>query len=97
MVKQAEGFTTNIIGVCTEVIDHEFCKFATHGDCLIKCVSDTYHLGDIIIPSSSGGYGKKGSSMEIIDCMTKMVPRLKITSLETDEIDPECVVGFISI
>jgi len=97
IVKQAEGFTTNIIGVCTEVIDHEFCKFATHGDCLIKCVSDTYHLGDIIIPSSSGGYGKKGSSMEIIDCMTKMVPRLKITSLETDEIDPEAVVGFISI
>jgi len=97
IVKQAEGFSSNIIGVCTEVIDHEFCKFATHGDCLIKCVSDTYHLGDIIIPSSSGGYGKKGSSMEIIDCMTKMVPRLKITSLETDEIDPECVVGFISI
>jgi len=26
-----------------------------------------------------------------------MVPRLKITSLETDEIDPQCVVGFITV
>ena len=110
-VKQATTFSNNIIGVCVEVMNEEitdeygnvnqlagkFCRIATHGDCLIKCVSDTYHLVDIIIPSSSGGYGKKGSSMEIIDCMTHMVPRLKITSLETDEIDPECVVGFISI
>jgi len=111
IVRQATTFSNNIIGVCTEIINEEitdeygnvnqpagkFCRIATHGDCLIKCISDTYHLGDIIIPSASGGYGKKGSSMEIIDCMTHMVPRLKITSLETDEIDPECVVGFISI
>jgi len=110
-VRQATTFSNNIIGVCVEIINEEirdcygnvsqpagkFCRIATHGDCLIKCVPDIYHLGDIIIPSNSGGYGMKGSSMEIIDCMTKMVPRLKITSLEIDEIDPECVIGFISI
>jgi len=29
--------------------------------------------------------------------MTEMVPRLKITSLETDCIDPQCVVDFITV
>jgi len=96
IVKQAEGFSSNIIGVCTEVIDHEYCKFATHGDCLIKCESATYTCGDIIVPSING-YGKKGSSTDVLNCMLSMTPRLKVTSVDTDEIDPQCVVGFITV
>jgi len=95
-VRQAEGFSSNIIGVCTEVINHEFCKFATHGDCLIKCESATYTCGDIIVPSING-YGKKGSSTDVLNCMLSMTPRLKVTSVDTDEIDPQCVVGFITV
>jgi len=96
VIRQATTFTTNIIGVCTEIIDHEFCKFATHGDCLIKCESATYTCGDIIVPSTNG-YGKKGSSTDVLNCMLSMTPRLKVTSVDTDEIDPQCVVGFITV
>jgi len=66
VVRQATTFTTNIIGVCNEIIDHVFCKFATHGDCLIKCESATYTCGDIIVPSING-YGKKGSSTDVLN------------------------------
>jgi len=96
IVRQATAFSSNIIGVCTEVIDHEFCKFATHGDCLIKCESATYTCGDIIVPSTNG-FGKKGSSTDVLNCMLSMTPRLKVTSVDTDEIDPQCVVGFITV
>jgi len=96
IVRQATTFSSNIIGVCTEVIDHEFCKFATHGDCLIKCESATYTCGDIIVPSING-LGKKGSSTDVLNCMLSMTPRLKVTSVDTDEIDPQCVVGFITV
>jgi len=96
VVRQATTISNNIIGVCTEIIDHEYCKFATHGDCLVKCESATYTIGDILVPST-GGLAKKGSSLEIIDALTHMVPRLKITSLETDLIDPQTVCAFISL
>jgi len=96
IVRQATIFNNNIIGVCTEVIDHEYCKFATHGDCLIKCESATYTCGDIIVPSTNG-FGKKGSSTDVLNCMLSMTPRLKVTSVDTDEIDPQCVVGFITV
>ena len=96
IVKQASTFSNKIIGVCTEIIDNEFCKFATHGDCLVKCDSATYTLGDILVPSLNG-YAKKGNASDIMNCMCSMIPRLKVTSVETDQIDPECVVGFITI
>ena len=96
IVRQATDLNNNIIGVCTEIIDHEFCKFATHGDCLVKCVSATYSLGDVLVPSING-QAKKANASDIMNCMCSMIPRLKVTSLETDEIDPMCVVGFISI
>jgi len=109
-VRQATTFTNNIIGVCTEIINDEvrdcygnenqpagkYCKFATHGDCLIKCESATYTCGDIIVPSTNG-YGKKGSSTDVLNSMLSMTPRLKVTSVDTDEIDPQCVVGFITV
>jgi len=109
-VRQATTFSNNIIGVCTEIINEEitddygnvnqpagkYCKFATHGDCLIKCESATYTCGDIIVPSTNG-YGKKGSSTDVLNCMLSMTPRLKVTSVDTDEIDPQCVVGFITV
>jgi len=96
VVRQATSVSNNIIGVCTEIIDHEYCKLATHGDCLVKCESATYTLGDILVPST-GGLAKKGTNLEIIDALTHMVPRLKITSLETDLIDPQTVCAFISL
>jgi len=96
IVKQATEYNNNIIGVCTEIIDEEFCKYATHGDVLIKCVSDTYKLGDILIPTT-GGYSKKANNMEIIDEMTHLIPRLKVTSVETEIIDSETVCAFISL
>ena len=109
-VRQATTFTNNIIGVCTEIMNEEvtddygnvnqpagkYCKFATHGDCLIKCESATYTCGDIIVPSTNG-FGKKGSSTDVLNCMLSMTPRLKVTSVDTDEIDPQCVVGFITV
>jgi len=96
IVRQALTFSNKIIGVCTEIIDNEFCKFATHGDCLVKCDSATYTLGDILVPSLNG-YAKKGNASDIMNCMCSMIPRLKVTSVETDQIDPECVIGFITI
>ena len=96
VVRQVTTFSSNIIGVCTEIIDNEFCKFATHGDCLVKCNSATYSLGDILVPSLNG-YAKKGTASDVMNCMCSMIPRLKVTSVETDQIDPECVVGFIAI
>ena len=109
-IKQATTFSNNIIGVCTEIMNEEvtddygnvnqpagkYCKFATHGDCLIKCESATYTCGDIIVPSTNG-IGKKGSSTDVLNCMLSMTPRLKVTSVDTDEIDPQCVVGFITV
>jgi len=96
IVKKSTEYNNNIIGVCTEIIDNEFLKFATHGDVLIKCVSDTYKLGDILIPTT-GGYSKKANNMEIIDAMTHMIPRLKVTSVETETLDSETVCAFISL
>ena len=109
-VRQATTFSNNIIGICTEIMNEEitdeygnvnqpagkYCKFATHGDCLIKCESATYTCGDIIVPSTNG-IGKKGSSTDVLNCMLSMTPRLKVTSVDTDEIDPQCVVGFITV
>jgi len=109
-VRQATTFSNNIIGVCTEIMNDEvrdcygnvnqpagkYCRIATHGDCLIKCESATYTCGDIIVPSTNG-YGKKGSSTDVLNCMLSMTPRLKVTSVDTDEIDPQCVVGFITV
>jgi len=110
IVKQATEYNNNIIGICTEIIDEEikddygniiqpagnYCKYATHGDVLIKCVSATYSLGDILIPTT-GGYAKKANNMEIIDAMTHMIPRLKVTSVETEILDSETVCAFISL
>jgi len=96
IVKQSLEYNNNIIGVCTEIIDEEFCKYATHGDVLIKCESATYTLGDILIPSHNG-YAKKANNMEIIDAMTHMIPRLKVTSVETETLDSETVCAFISL
>jgi len=96
IVKQATEYNNNIIGVCTEIIDEEFLKYATHGDVLIKCVSDTYKLGDILIPTT-GGYSKKANNMEIIDAMTHLIPRLKVTSVETETLDSETVCAFVSL
>jgi len=109
-VRQATTFSNNIIGVCTEIMNEavtddygnvnqpagKYCKFATHGDCLIKCESATYTCGDIIVPSTNG-IGKKDSSTDVLNCMLSMTPRLKVTSVDTDEIDPQCVVGFITV
>ena len=110
VVKRVTTPSANIIGVCTEILDKEitdqygtviqkegkYCKFATHGNCLIKYESATYTYGDIIVPSTNG-YGKKGSSTDVLNCMLSMTPRLKVTSVDTDEIDPQCVVGFITV
>jgi len=110
IVKLSTEYNNNIIGVCTEIINEEikddygniiqpagnYCKYATHGDVLIKCVSATYSLGDILIPTT-GGYAKKANNMEIIDAMTHMIPRLKVTSVETEIIDSETVCAFISL
>ena len=71
-VKMTTEYNNNIIGVCTEIIDNEFLKYATHGDVLIKVVSATYTIGDIFIPTT-GGYAKKANNMEIIDAMTHMI------------------------
>jgi len=110
IVRQATTPNSKIIGVCTEIINNEvtdeygninqpagkYCKYATHGDCLVKCDSATYTLGDILVPSLNG-YAKKGNASDVMNCMCSMIPRLKVTSVETDQIDPECVVGFITI
>jgi len=110
IVKLATDYNNNVIGVCTEVLDEEikdeyeniiqpagkYLKYATHGDVLIKCVSATYTLGDILIPTT-GGYAKKANNMEIIDAMTHMIPRLKVTSVETETIDSETVCAFITL
>jgi len=95
-VRQATIYNNNIVGVCTEIIDDEFCKFATHGDCLVKCETATYSLGDILVPTKNG-FAKKANNMEIIDAMTHMIPRLKVTSVDTDDVDPQTVCGFIQV
>jgi len=117
-VRQATTFSSNIIGVFTEIVKEPIyeeqsleeghirqiigervtdkCKIATHGDCLIKCESATYTCGDIIVPSINV-YGKKGSSTDVLNCMISMTPRFKVTSVDTNEIDPQCVVGFITV
>jgi len=110
VVRKETEYNHNVIGVCTEILNEEvkdcygniiqpggkFLKYATHGDVLNKCVSDTYHLGDILIPTS-GWYAKKCNNLEIIDAMTHMIPRLKVTSVETEIIDSETVYAFISL
>ena len=110
VVRQATYCNNNIIGVCTEILNEEildvygnisqpsgkYCKFATHGDILVKCESSTYTLGDILIPSKNG-FAKKANNMEIIDAITHMIPRLKVTSVDTDDVDPQTVCGFIQV
>ena len=54
-IKRANSLNKNIVGVLTSTNP---VKFATHGDVLIKVISDTYTLGDILIPTIDG-YGKK--------------------------------------
>jgi len=110
VVRQATSSSNKIVGVCTEIINEEvtddygninqpagkYCKYATHGDVLIKCVSAVYNVGEILIPTVNG-YAKKGQQGEILDAMLNMIPRAKITSVETAEIDSESVCAFISI
>jgi len=110
VVCQATTSSNKIIGVCTEILNEEvtdeygninqpagkYCKYATHGDVLIKCVSAVYNVGEILIPTVNG-YAKKGQQGEILDAMLNMIPRAKITSVETAEIDSESVCAFISI
>ncbi len=78
-IRRANTLNKNIVGVLTSINP---IKFATHGDVLIKVVMDTYTVGDIIIPTTDG-YGKKASGGEIYDAMFMMIPRAKITSLQT--------------
>jgi len=110
VVRQATTSSNKIVGVCTEIINEEvtddygninqpagkYCKYATHGDVLIKCISAVYNVGEILIPTVNG-YAKKGQQGEILDAMLNMIPRAKITSVETAEIDSESVCAFISI
>ena len=110
VVRQATSSNNKIVGVCTEIINEEvtddygninqpagkYCKYATHGDVLIKCISAVYNVGEILIPTANG-YAKKGQQGEILDAMLNMIPRAKITSVETAEIDSETVCAFISI
>jgi len=110
VVRQATSTNNKIVGVCTEIINEEvtddygninqpagkYCKYATHGDVLIKCISAVYNVGEILIPIVNG-YAKKGQQGEILDAMLNMIPRAKITSVETAEIDSESVCAFISI
>ena len=79
-VKRAMSLNKNIVGVLTSVNP---VKFATHGDVLVKVISDTYQLGDILIPTIDG-YGKKATSGEIYDSLFMMIPRAKITALHTN-------------
>ena len=79
-VKRAHSLNKNIVGVLTSTNP---VKFATHGDVLIKVISDTYNLGDILIPTIDG-YGKKATSGEIYDSLFMMIPRAKITALITN-------------
>ena len=70
-IKRALSLNKNIVGVLTSVNP---VKFATHGDVLIKVISDTYNLGDILIPTIDG-YGKKATSGEIYDSQFMMIPQ----------------------
>ena len=79
-IKRANSINKNIVGVLTSVNP---VKFATHGDVLIKVISDTYSLGDVLIPTIDG-YAKKATSGEMYDALFMMIPRAKITSLVTD-------------
>ena len=79
-VKRANSLNKNIVGVLTSVNP---LKFATHGDVLIKFISDTYQLGDVLIPTIDG-YGKKATGGEIHDSLYMMIPRAKITGLLTN-------------
>ena len=79
-VKRAQTLNKNIVGVLTAVNPP---KFATHGEVLIKVISGTYNLGDILIPTVDG-YGKKATSGEIYDSLFMMIPRAKITALITN-------------
>ena len=79
-VKRATTLNKNIVGVLTNINP---VKFATHGEVLIKVISGTYQLGDILIPTIDG-YGKKATSGEIYDSLFMMIPRAKITALLTN-------------
>jgi hypothetical protein len=81
-IKQSTELNKNIVGVITH-IDGNKCRFATHGDCLIKVVNGSYNLGDVIIPTT-GGLGKKGIDQEIMTCLVQGIPKLKVTSLNTN-------------
>ena len=81
-VKQSETRNKNIVGVVTYIGSDNKCRFATHGDVLVKVIPATYSIGDVLVPYT-GGLVKKGTSEEIMDCLVNGIPKLKITSLET--------------
>ena len=81
-VKQSETRNKNIVGVVTHIGIDNKCRFATHGDVLIKATPATYAIGDVLVPHTSG-LAKKGTTEEIMDCIVNGIPKLKITSLET--------------
>ena len=80
-IKQSEGLNKNILGVITHISDSH-CRFATHGDVLVKVINSQYALGDIIIPTT-GGFGKKATEQELITCSSQCIPKLKVVSLDT--------------
>lgn len=82
-----------VIGVLTNIdkINHT-CRFATHGDILIKVIADKYNIGDILVPTING-YAKKGTQQEIMNCLINKVNTVKIISLNSSI--PDTVVAFL--
>ena len=77
-VKQTDSLNKKVVGIiCSED------KFASHGDCLVKVVEDTYEIGDILCPDENG-YGRKATDEELMFMMLHAIPRPKITSLNVE-------------
>ena len=92
-IKQSETLNNKILGIVTyNNSDNMMCRFATHGDVLVKVIPGTYAIGDVLIPAL-GGFAKKGTSEEILNCITLGIPRIKITATHTKE--PNTIAGMI--
>jgi hypothetical protein len=54
--------------------------FATHGDVLVVVDEDTYAIGDVLVPSSTG-LCRKATRDELIVMMLNAIPRPRITAI----------------
>jgi hypothetical protein len=73
-IKQSNTLNPKIIGIITDQNN-----FMSHGDVLCRVIDDIYNIGDLLVPDTTGLFGK-GTQDEITICAVNQIHLPKVTA-----------------